>query len=141
MLTQTGAALAREGRLAPRRQGKNRTCGLRPQGVHWFLDGTRCARSCAWEGSLSNISKSQRRTKETIRAAFQEVEWPPRIDYPLPLHPDQDPKRRLHDAINTHNRHQKHRLVHFLGDGTGEGVRWELRFAQLDIDESLHATE
>jgi hypothetical protein len=38
----------------------------------------------------------------------------------------------LHDTINTLNRHQKHLLVHFLGDGTGEGVRWELRLSRLD---------
>jgi hypothetical protein len=61
-----------------------------------------------------------------ILTAFQEEEWPTRIDDPIPPNPDQDPKRRLHDTINTLNRHQKHRLVHFLGDGTGEGVRWEL---------------
>jgi hypothetical protein len=75
--------------------------------------------------------------QETILAAFQEEQWPPRIDDPLPPHQDQDPKRRLHDTINTLNRHQTHPVVRFLGDGTGEGVRWELRFAQLDEHDSL----
>ena len=70
--------------------------------------------------------------QEMILAAFQEEDWPPRIDDPLPPHPDQDPKRRLHDTINTLNRHQRHRLVHFSGDGTGEGVRWELHLLRPD---------
>lgn len=63
--------------------------------------------------------------QEVILAAFQEEHWPPRIDDPLPPHPDQDPKRRLHDTINSLNRNQKQTLIKFLGDGSGQGVRWE----------------
>jgi hypothetical protein len=64
--------------------------------------------------------------QEVILAAFQEEQWPVRIDDPLPPHPDQDPKRRLHDTINALNRNQKHALLRFLGDGSGQGVRWDL---------------
>lgn len=63
--------------------------------------------------------------QEVILAAFQEEHWPPRVDDPLPPHPDQDPKRRLHDTINSLNRNQKQSLIKFLGDGSGQGVRWE----------------
>ena len=63
--------------------------------------------------------------QETILAAFEEEHWPPRIDDPLPPKCDQDPKRRLHDTINTLNRNQKNSLIRFLGDGSGQGVRWE----------------
>lgn len=63
--------------------------------------------------------------QEAILAAFQEENWPPRIDDPLSPVPDQDPKRRLHDTINSLNRNQKQALVRFLGDGSGQGVRWE----------------
>jgi hypothetical protein len=70
--------------------------------------------------------------QEMILAAFQEEQWPPRIDDPLPPHPDQDAKRRLHDTINTLNRHQKQPLIHFSGDGSGEGVRWQLNLSQPD---------
>lgn len=63
--------------------------------------------------------------QEAILAAFQEENWPPRIDDPLSPAPDQDPKRRLHDTINSLNRNQKQALVRFLGDGSGQGVRWE----------------
>jgi hypothetical protein len=63
--------------------------------------------------------------QEMILAAFQEEGWPPRIDDPLPPQAEQDPKRRLHDAINSLNRHWRNRLIRFTGDGSGEGVRWE----------------
>jgi hypothetical protein len=63
--------------------------------------------------------------QEAILAAFQEENWPPRIDDPLSPVPDQDPKRRLHDTINSLNRNQKQSLIRFLGDGSGQGVRWE----------------
>jgi hypothetical protein len=63
--------------------------------------------------------------QETVLAAFQEEDWPVRIDDPLSPKLDQDPKRRLHDTINSLNRNQKRPLVRFLGDGSGQGVRWE----------------
>ena len=64
--------------------------------------------------------------QEAILAAFQEESWPPRIDDPLPPQNEKDPKRRLHDTITALNRNQKKRLIRFLGDGSGQGVRWEL---------------
>ena len=63
--------------------------------------------------------------QETILAAFEEEKWPPRVDDPLPPHPELNSKRRLHDTIKSLNRNQKNRKIRFMGDGTGEGVRWE----------------
>lgn len=63
--------------------------------------------------------------QEKILAAFEEEGWPPCIDDPLPVHPDLDPKRRLHDTIKSLNRNQRSRKIRFMGDGTGEGARWE----------------
>jgi hypothetical protein len=62
--------------------------------------------------------------QERILAAFEEEGWPIRIDDPLPPVFDQDPKARLHDTIVSLNRNQKHPLLRFYGDGTGQGVRW-----------------
>jgi hypothetical protein len=62
--------------------------------------------------------------QERILAAFEEEGWPIRIDDPLPPVCDQDPKIRLHDTIVSLNRNQKHPLIRFYGDGTGQGVRW-----------------
>ena len=63
--------------------------------------------------------------QEAVLAAFQEENWPPRIDDPLRPQPEQDPKRRLHDTINSLNRNQKQPIVRFSGDGSGKGIRWE----------------
>jgi len=51
--------------------------------------------------------------------------WPHRIDDPLSPLGDIEPKCRLHDTIKRLNRHHKDRIIHFRGDGTGEGVCWE----------------
>ena len=72
--------------------------------------------------------------QERILAAFEEEGWPCRIDDPLPPHPEQDPKRRLHDTINSLNRNQKQSVLRFVGDGSGLGIRWEL----LEAGENGH---
>jgi hypothetical protein len=59
-----------------------------------------------------------------ILAAFEEEGWPTRIDDPLPPRSDVDPKQRLHDTIRSINRNQRHKLLFFRGDGTGNGVIW-----------------
>jgi hypothetical protein len=64
--------------------------------------------------------------QETILTVFQEEGWPLRIDDPLPQRPGVDPKERLHNTIRALNRHQRHRLLRIKGDGTGEGVLWEI---------------
>ena len=64
--------------------------------------------------------------QEAILAVFEEEGWPARIDDPLPPQLNQEPKRRLSDTIKCLNRKQKNKRIHFRGDGTGEGVTWEL---------------
>jgi hypothetical protein len=64
--------------------------------------------------------------QETLLMAFEEEGWPARIDDPLPPCPDISPKMRLHNTIKSLNRNQKHALIRFTGDGTGEGVLWDL---------------
>ena len=64
--------------------------------------------------------------QELVLAAFEEESWPRRIDDPLTPQPCQDMKRRLNDTIKCLNRGQQDLLLHFRGDGTGEGVLWEV---------------
>ncbi len=71
----------------------------------------------SFRGSASN--------QTALLAVFEEEGWPTRIDDPLPITPTVEPKRRLHDAIKCLNRNHENHLVHFRGDGTGEGVLWE----------------
>ena len=75
-------------------------------------------------GALVKHFKVPAANQQAILAAFEEEGWPPRVDDPLSPHPEQDPKRRLHDTINSLNRNQRHPLLRFMGDGSGEGVCW-----------------
>ena len=64
-------------------------------------------------------------SQEVILAAFEEEDWPARIDDPLPRLNEQCPKRRLQETIKSLNRNQRHPLLRLLGDGSGQGVLWE----------------
>jgi hypothetical protein len=74
--------------------------------------------------------------QEIVLAAFEEEHWPARIDDPLPPHREQSPKRRLQETIKSLNRNRKQPLIRFLGDGTGQGVRWEFCGTQDPIREA-----
>lgn len=87
-------------------------------------DGKR--RELLVNGTMVKHLKASAHNQETILAVFEEEDWPMRIDDPLPPQPEQDPKRRLGDTIRCLNRNQAQRLIRFRGDGTGEGVIWEL---------------
>jgi len=88
---------------------------------HWDSD-RRELRIC---GVLVKQFKLPSSNQEAILDAFEEEAWPIRIDDPLPPRSEMNSKRRLHDTIKSLNRHQKSRSLRFLGDGRGEGVRWE----------------
>lgn len=77
------------------------------------------------DGQLVKRFKWPALNQEAVLCAFQEEGWPTRIDDPLPPQPEQDSKRRLADTIKCLNRKQTNELIHFCGDGTGEGVIWE----------------
>lgn len=61
----------------------------------------------------------------TVLMAFEEDDWPQRIDDPLPPSGEVDPKLRLRSTIKSLNRNQKKRLIRFMGDGSGQGIIWE----------------
>jgi hypothetical protein len=88
----------------------------------------------SWDGQRKELRLGEELVKqyrwpavnqELVLAAFQEESWPPRIDDPIPAALTQDAKCRLQDTIKSLNRNQKRRLLHFRGDGTGEGILWE----------------
>jgi hypothetical protein len=85
-------------------------------------------------GELVKQFKVPAPNQELILAAFQEEGWPPRIDDPLPPHVEQDRKRRLRDTIIALNRCQKRRLIQFIADGHGEGIRWQFFAAAPPLD-------
>ncbi len=77
------------------------------------------------EGSLVKRFRQQSSNQQAILDAFQAANWPRRIADPLPLQPEQCPKRRLHDAVKCLNRHHRHEAIRFTGDGSGRGILWE----------------
>jgi hypothetical protein len=81
-------------------------------------------RELRFQGRIVKRYKVPSPNQQVLLAAFDEEDWPCRVDDPLMPHPEIDPKRRLHDTIKSLNRHQVIPLLRFYGDGTGEGVRW-----------------
>ena len=61
-----------------------------------------------------------------VLSAFEEEGWPRRIDNPLPPEAHVDPKYRLRFTTGRLNHAQQSSGIRFFGDGTGEGVCWEL---------------
>lgn len=76
-------------------------------------------------GKLVKQFKLPSPNQESLLNAFAEEGWPPRIDNPLLPQPEQNCKSQLNNSIKGLNRNQKHSLIRFKGDGTGEGVIWE----------------
>lgn len=62
----------------------------------------------------------------TILTAFEEDGWPARIDNPLSPTRDNNDAERLQEAIRRLNHCQQTPLLRFHGDGSGEGVTWEI---------------
>lgn len=76
-------------------------------------------------GRLVKRFKWRAVNQELVLLAFQEEDWPTRILDPLTPHPSLDVKRRLSDTIKCLNRGHENPMIHFRGDGTGQGVVWE----------------
>lgn len=79
-------------------------------------------------------------SQETVLAAFEEESWPAHIDDPLPCVPEGVPKQRLNSAIKRLNDCQTNRLIHFHGDGNGEGVGWTL-IAEVGLKDNAQPTD
>lgn len=82
-------------------------------------------RVLSFAGQLVKQFKRHAVNQELVLTVFQEEGWPTRILDPLPPLASEDIKRRLSDTVKWLNRGQELKLVHFRGDGTGEGVTWE----------------
>lgn len=138
VLTTAGVALAREicaegsmlsvsrPRAAINRASATSTRIGRPK---WDRD----RRQVRFDGRIVKEFKLPSPNQEAVLMAFEEEGWPVRIDDPLTPAANLEPRRRLHDTIKALNRNQKENLLRFMGDGTGEGIRWE------PIPESLTA--
>ena len=66
------------------------------------------------------------RNQEQVLRAFQQNNWPHKILNPLPNNVVVCRKAQLHDTIKCLNRNQVNTAIKFRGDGTGNGVFWEI---------------
>lgn len=65
------------------------------------------------------------KNQEKVLNAFADLQWPTRIDDPLPRD-GVNAKSKLHDTIKCLNKNQEIGLIKFRGDGTGKGVLVEI---------------
>jgi len=106
----------------PGRPNSNGKCTAVVCIPHWDAE----RRELKVNGTLVKHYKWAAENQQKVLCAFEEEGWPPRIDDPLSPHEELDSKRRLADTIKCLNRKQCNSIVHFRGDGTGEGIIWEL---------------
>ncbi len=131
VLTPAGVALAREltgdtsGSVLPQPHGAGGNGKCNGSQLADVPTWNRDRQELRFQGMLVKQFKLPAPNQEIVLATFEEEHWPARIDDPLPGSPNMDAKRRLHETIASLNRNQKHRLIQFIGDGSGEGVRWE----------------
>jgi len=132
VLTEKGAATARSicecglnGGPAGLSSGRERPLSLDAPGKPLVPKWDRLRQELKIGTVLVKRFKVPAASQEAILEAFEEEAWPPRIDDPLSPRNDQLPKRRLQETIRSLNRNQKRPLIHFLGDGSGQGVLWQ----------------
>jgi hypothetical protein len=66
------------------------------------------------------------KNQQQVLNAFQLNKWPYVIDNPITSAGSTCPRAQLHDTIKCLNRNQINKAVRFHGDGTGNGVYWEI---------------
>ncbi|HVU88287.1 MAG TPA: hypothetical protein VHD36_13285 [Pirellulales bacterium] len=130
VLTQSGAALAREvcgeSRVLTATEPRVAICRVpASEDLSGLPKWDRDRRQLRFDGQVVKEFKLPSPNQEAVLMALEEEGWPARIDDPLSPSPNLDPRRRLHDTIKALNRNQKRTLLRFMGDGSGEGIRWE----------------
>ena len=80
-------------------------------------------RELSFRGQLCKAFQNHAVNQWAVLDAFQEQEWPSRIDDPLTGKRGQDHKRRLQRTIIDLKKRMNG--IRFRGDRTGEGVLWE----------------
>lgn len=87
----------------------------------------RAGRVFRWGNHVLKHFRQPSPNQELILSAAEELDWPVWFDDPLPRGMVRNAKVRLHDTIKDLNRRQRIFLIHFMGDGTGTRLGWELR--------------
>ncbi len=129
VLTPTGIEMAREicglPTVLSSQPPEISVCPPTFEALHVVPKWDRDRRQLRFDGQIVKEFKLPSPNQEAVLVAFEEEGWPARIDDPLSPIAEVDPRRRLHDTIKALNRKQKQSLLRFMGDGSGEGIRWE----------------
>jgi hypothetical protein len=89
----------------------------------------------SWDGELRELRlglhvvkryRQRAECQERILAAFEEKGWPALLADPLPVETGYVAAERLAQTLSNLNRAQQPQLLHFGGDGSGEGIRWKI---------------
>ena len=119
VLTSEGATVASH--CLPGGPDDRPPCATPPhQSPHW--DGL--IRRLWWQGLIVKEYRQRACNQEAILAVLEEEGWPQHIDDPLPQRYGQDPKERLRNVVKALNGNQRHQLLRFRCDGTGQGLWW-----------------
>ncbi len=90
---------------------------------HWDLS----RRELVIDGHVVKRFREPAPNQELALAAFEEEAWPAKIFDPLPPKDGTKRKKRLRETIEALNQaHHCPKLIRFRGDGTGEGVIWNI---------------
>ena len=133
VLTESGEALARElhdgGQSSTDRAGlqvvRHSACEAgdsRPlQAPHWdrHRRELRIATVLVKQFTIPDLDQ------ESVLFAFDEQDWPARIDDPLTTDDESCCHQRLQATVHRLNRGQKQLRIRFQADDDGQGVRWE----------------
>jgi hypothetical protein len=123
VLTEQGSRLANACTAAPEVGEVVPNGGVKnPAAPHWDAE----RRQLRYGGIVVKEFRGRPGTQELILAVFEEEEWSPRIDDPLPPADDIDPPTRLRETIRRLNGGQLSPLMRFQADGRG-GILWLAR--------------
>ena len=78
-----------------------------------------------YDGSVVKRFKQRAKNQVAVLTAFEEANWPRRMDDPIPPKDEIESKRRLRDTVEALNDcHVTLGKMYFRADGTGEGICW-----------------
>jgi hypothetical protein len=84
------------------------------------------AHQLLWRGAVIKTFRHDAANQRRVLQAFQDLDWPSRIDDPLPVTASVRRKLRLRETVKSLNRSLRGAGIRFRMDGTTTGAFWEI---------------
>lgn len=128
VLTEVGADFARTvvRQVRPAEASARQASGQKASAAQSVPTWDPLRRELRMNGRVIKRFRWTAKNQERILATFDEEGWPCRIDDPIPPQPNGDQRQKLRDAVRALNQSHEISLIRFRGDGSGQGVVWEL---------------